>query len=165
MAEKKRGYTPWESMMITEWLARTFPDVRWQSNVRLGPIIPRNKLGRFTEDELGMLGVGRRRIDAVVFLPDRLLLVEAVLVSQPGKISVLKLYKMLVPQTPELVEYNTLPVQMVLLHAIEDPNLMILARQEGILPVHFVPSFFDKWFNKLRHRDRRPPRSDFTREE
>ena len=165
MTEKKRGYTPWEIMMIHEWVATTFPDVRWQTNVRLGPITPRNKRGRFTADELQMLGVHRRRVDAIVFLPDRLLLVEAVLRSDPGKLSILKLYEMLLPQTPELKEYEALEVQKVLLFVIEDPTLSILAKREGIMPIQFVPSFFDQWFNKLRHRDRRTPATDVAIEE
>jgi len=160
MATQKRGYTPWEIMMIGEWVATTFPDAPWQTNVRLGPITPRNSQGRFTVEELTMLGIHRRRVDAVVFLPDRLLLVEAVLRSDPGKLSILKLYEMLLPQTPELREYLDLEVQKVLLFVIEDPTLSLLARKEDILPIQFVPSFFDEWFNKLRYRDRRTPGTD-----
>lgn len=165
MAEKKRGYTPWEIMMIGEWVALTFPDVEWATNVRLGPIQPRNSGGRYTQEEMGMLGVWRRRVDAIVYLPDRLLLIEAVLRSDPGKLSILQLYEMLVPQTPELAPYRHLPVEKVFLYVIEDPTLNILARRQGILPIQFVPSFFDEWFEKLARRKKRTPRSDFLREE
>ena len=160
MAKSKRGYTAWEIMMIGEWVAQTFPDVEWQTNVRLGSLTPRNDMGRFTIPELRMLGVFRRRVDAVVYLPDRLLLVEAVMRSQPGKISTLNLYEMLVPQTPELRPYGHLPVQKVLLYCIEDPVLNILAQKDDILPIQFVPSFFDEWFDKLARRKKRAPRSD-----
>ncbi len=161
MAEKKRGYTPWEIMMIGEWVGITFDDVVYQTNVRLGPLTPRNSQGQFTRDELRMLGVWRRRADAVVYLPDRLLLVEAVLTSNPGKLSVLELYELLVPQTPELAPYLHLPVQKTLLYCIEDPVLNVLAERKGILAIQYVPTFFDAWFDKLRHRDKRAPRSDF----
>jgi len=160
MAKSKRGYTAWEIMMIGEWVAQTFPDVEWQTNMRLGSLTPRNKDGRFTVDELRLLGVWRRRVDAVVYLPDRLLLVEAVLQSHPGKLSMLKLYEKLVPQTPELRPYRELPVQKVLLYVIEDPVLNILAKEEGILTIQFVPSFFDEWFDKLARRKTRAPRSE-----
>ena len=160
MAPQKRGYTQWETMMIGEWVAQTFPDVEWQTNVRLGSLTPRNEQGRYTVEELRLLGVWRRRVDAMVFLPDRLLLVEAVLRSQPGKVSTLNLYEMLVPQTPELRPYRHLPVQKVLLYCIEDPVLNILAKKENILPIQFVPSFFDEWFEKLARRKTRAPRSD-----
>lgn len=160
MAKSKRGYTPWEIMMIGEWVAQTFPDVEWQTNVRLGSLTPRNGQGRFTVDELRLLGVWRRRVDAIVYLPDRILLVEAVLQSHPGKVSMLKLYEKLVPQTPELRPYWDLPVQKVLLYVIEDPVLNILANEEDILPIQFVPSFFPEWFDKLARRKTRAPRSE-----
>jgi len=160
MTPQKRGYTHWEISMIGEWVAESFPDVEWQTNVRLGSLTPRNDMGQFTVEELRLLGVWRRRVDAIVYLPDRLLLVEAVLKSHPGKLSMLKIYAMLVPETPELRPYRHLPVQKVLLYVIEDPFVNILAKEDDILPIQFVPSFFDEWFDKLRHRDKRAPRSE-----
>lgn len=155
----KRPYTPWEIMMISEWVAKTFPNTRWQTNVRLGKPQPRGPDGLYSRDELVLLGCWRRRVDAIVYLPDRLLLVEAILRADPGKITVLKLYEKLVPQTPELAEFRDLPIQKVLLYCIEDPVLNVLAREEDILPIQYVPSFFDKWFSKLRGRDKRVPRT------
>jgi len=154
---KNRTYTPWEIMMIGEWVAETFPDVEWGTNVRLGPMTPRNGHGRFTQDELRLLGVWRRRVDALVYLPDRLLLVESVMRSDPGKLSQLELYEILIPQTPELQPYLHLRIQKVLLYVIEDPALLILCKRKDILPIQFVPSFFNEWFAHLRPRDRRVP--------
>jgi hypothetical protein len=161
MAKRKKR-REWELEMIGEWVSRTFPDARWQTNVRLGKIQPRNSDGRFTADEVKMLGLWRRRIDAIVFLDDRLLLVEAIMRAQPGKIAVLKLYEKLVPQTPELAEYHHLPVQKILLYAIEDPVLNVVAREEGILPIRFVPSFFDEWLRTRLPRHQRASLSTFA---
>ncbi len=155
----RRPYTPWEIMMISEWVAKTFPDVKYQTNVRLGVIQPRLPSGTYSADEAKALGLWRRRIDALVYLPDRLLLIEAVLRADPGKISILKLYERLVPLTPELAEYRALPIQKILLYAIEDPALNVLAKEEGILPIQYVPTFFEQWFNKLRQRDKRTPQT------
>lgn len=160
MAKRKKR-REWELEMIGEWVSRTFPDVRWQTNVRLGRIQPRGDRTGITPEEKNMLGLWRRRIDAVVFLHDRLLLVEAIMRAQPGKISVLKLYEKLVRQTPELAEYHDLPVQKVLLYCIEDPVLNIVAREEGILPVRYVPTFFDEWFSLRFPRHQRASLSTF----
>jgi len=154
MTPPNRSYTPWEIMMIGEWVAETFPDVSWATNVRLGPLIPRNRDGQFTPEEMRLLGVWRRRVDALVYLSDRLLVVEAVLRSDPGKLSILEVYARLVPQTPELEPYLHLPIQKVLLYAVEDPVVTQLAREQDILPIHYVPSFFDQWFNKIARRKR-----------
>lgn len=148
--------------MMGEWLRQTFPHSRYQTNVRLGRIQPRGDHGQFAPDELRMLGLWRRRVDCIVYLPERLLLVEAILAAKPGKIAVLKLYEKLLAQTPELSEYRDLPVQKVLLYCIEDPALIAVAREEGILPIRFVPSFFDEWLQTLRGRDKRTPLSTFA---
>jgi len=158
---KGQPYTPWEIMLISEWVSRTFPDVRFSTNFRLGPIQPRAPDGTYDADELKALGVWRRRIDAVVYLEDRLLLVEAILRADPGKLAVLELYEKLVPQTPELVEFNHLPIQKVLLFCIEDPIITILAKQKDILAIQYVPSFFNEWFKLLRERSKRPSQSVF----
>lgn len=152
-----RKWTPWEQSMIGEWVSQTFGDVEWRTNVRLGRIQPRAPDGTYSPDELRALGVWRRFVDAVVILPDRLLLVEAVMRADPGKLSQLKLYELLLPQTPELEEHLQLPVQKVLLYCIEDPAVTALARLDDILPVRFVPSCFDAWWQTLRPRDKRAP--------
>lgn len=154
-----RKWTPWEQTMVGEWVASTFGDVRFQTNVRVGRIQPRAPDGTYSEDELVMLGVWRRFVDAIVYLPDRLLLVEAVMRADPGKLSQLRLYEKLVPQTPELQEHLDKPIQKVLLYCIQDPAVDVLAKEDGILPIRFVPSFFDAWYEKLRGRDKRAPRS------
>jgi len=159
MGKSERPYHAWETMMIGEWVAQTFPTARWVTNVRLGTLQPRNDHGQFSQGELELLGVWRRRVDAIVYLPDRLLLVEAVLRSHPGKLSVLKLYEALARQTPELADFQALPIQLVLLYCVEDPVLNELARQQGILCVQYVPTFFDAWFATLRRREQQASRS------
>jgi hypothetical protein len=145
--------------MVAEWVRKTFGDVKVKTNVRLGRVQPRNEQGQFSEDELTLLGAFRRFVDAVVWLPDRLILVEAALRAEPGKLSQLELYETLVSQTPELQDSLHLDVQKILLTCIEDPAVSALARSKGILPVVFTPSFFDEWFETLSPRKQRPTRS------
>jgi hypothetical protein len=159
MPHKGQSWTPWELNMIGEWLGQTFPQAPYKTQCRLGKIQPRLPNGTFGPDEEAMLGRWRRYVDAVVFLEDRLLLVEAVMKADPGKVSILELYEMLVPDTPELQPYKDLPIQKVLLFAIEDPWLTKLCERKGILAVHFVPSNFEQWYEKLPQRARRPSRA------
>jgi hypothetical protein len=153
----RRKWTPWEQRMVGEWVSRTFGDVRYQTNVRLGKIQPRTAGGQFTEEELSMTGVWRRFVDAVVWLPDRLILVEAALRADPGKLGQLELYRTLVPQTPELQDYRKLPIQLVFVYCIEDPAVNSLARVKGILPVLFLPTFYEEWLSTLPARKKRAP--------
>lgn len=160
MAHKGQPWTPWETMMISEWIGRTFSDVEFRTMVRLGKIQPRLQDGTYTEDEERMLGVHRRHADAIAILPDRLLLIEAIMRADPGKLAVLELYEMLLPQTPELQQFVHLPIQKVLLYAIEDPAVCELARRKNILAVHYVPTFFETWLSGLRARHQRSIRNN-----
>jgi len=159
MTETSKRHQLWELRMIGEWLAQTFPDAEWRTNVRLGELQPRDLQGRYTYDELAGLGVWRRWVDAIVILPDRLLLVEAVLRAHPGKLSVLDLYESLVPHTPELAAYHDRRVQKILLYAVPDPAVDALAGRHQILAIQYVPTFVDAWLATLRPRDQRAPRN------
>lgn len=162
MAHKGQAWTPWEINMIAEWLGKTFPDVEYRTMVRLGRIQPRLPDGTYTVEEERMLGVHRRFADAIAILPDRLLLIEAVMRCDPGKLTVLELYEMLLPNTPELQQFSELPIQKVLLYAIEDPVVCELARRKEILAVHYVPTFFERWMTTLKARHQRAPRTELT---
>jgi hypothetical protein len=155
----RRKWTPWEAQMVGEWVSSSFGDVRYQTNVRLGRIQARADDGTFSADEKTMLGVWRRFVDALVWLPDRLLLVEAGLRADPGKLAQLELYETLLPQTEELRDSLHLPVQKILLYCIEDPAVNALARVKHILPIRFVPSFYEEWLQTLPARKRRAPGS------
>lgn len=158
----RRKWTPWEYRMIGEWLRSTFPGVQYKTQVRLGKIQPRNAGGQFSKDELALLGVHRRFVDAIVWLPDRLILIEACMRADPGKLSQLDLYERLLPQTPELKEWSHLKIQKLLLYCIRDPVVDLMAKDHDILTVVFVPSFFDQWFSTLRPRHKRAPLNTLT---
>ena len=81
----------------------------------------------------------------MVFLPDRLILIEGKILPQPGVISQLKLYEELIPKTPELFEHRGKPIEKVLVCAIEDRLISELARREGVRVQIFHPAWIDEY--------------------
>ncbi len=130
-----------ERRLLAEWLARRYPHDRVQQQVRLGAITPTIGTEELTPSELAALGMFRRFADALVYRPDRLVLIEASIPPHPGYISQLLLYRRLVPLTPELVSFHALPVEPVYLVAIEDPVVTALARDAGIRVEVFRPAW------------------------
>ncbi len=130
-----------ERRLLAEWLARRYPHDRVQQQVRLGAITPTIGTDGLSPGELAALGVFRRYADALIFLADRLILVEASIPPHPGYISQLALYRHLLPLTPELIAFRALPVEMVYLVAIEDPVVTALARDAGIKVEVFRPAW------------------------
>ena len=161
----KRAWQPREMQMVAEWLAKTFPGDPYMTRVRLGT--PRSSTPRqdMTPEELAMVGVWRRWADAVVILRDRILLIEAAIRPNPGKIGQLELYALLLPHTPEFFKYSALPVELCLLYAIEDPAVLFLARRKGIRCIEYKPSWLPDYMALLQPRERRGPKIGIPEEE
>lgn len=102
-----------------------------------------------------MVGSWRRWADAIILEEDHVTLIEAAIRPNPGKIGQLELYKMLMPHTPELAPWRDLPIEMVLLYAIEDPATNLLARSKGIKCIEYKPSWLPAYLETLQPRERR----------
>lgn len=141
--------------MVAEWVAKQRDDRRWLTRVRLGspkPAVPRPDM---TLEERAMVGSWRRWADAVGLGQRDVLIVEAAIRPNPGKISQLELYALLFPNTPEYRAWRALPVSLVLLYALEDPATILLARQKGIKCVEYKPSWLPAYLETLLPRERR----------
>ena len=154
-AKQKRSWQPREMQMLAEWLTKTQKNKRWQMRVRLGsprPAVPRPEM---SPEEAAMVGSWRRWADAVILEDDKVTIVESAIRPQPGKISQLELYALLLPHTPELTAWRGLKIEMILLYAIEDPATILLARQKGIRCIEYKPSWLPAYLETLMPRERR----------
>lgn len=152
----KRDWQPREQRLVAEYVARFYSGYESSTHVHLGSTPPRLK-GKFTTDsEARLVGVFRRWADALVFLPDRIILIEGKILPQPGVLSQLKLYEELLPKTPELAEHKGKPIEKVLVCAIEDPLITQLARREGVRVHVFHPSWIDEYMKIVHPWERTP---------
>ena len=157
MAREKRQWQPREMRLVSEYLAKHYPDYPTKTRVRLGSVHPDLHPELLSGGELRALGVWRRWADAIIIMPDRLILIEAAIRPEPGKISQLELYEHLLPKTPELVEHKDKPIEKVLLFALEDPVTAAMARERGIKVVYFRPPWIDDFLKILYPHERRAP--------
>lgn len=152
---RKRHWQPREMQMVQEYLTKYYSRETWATRVRLGSPQPSRPAEEMTHEELAALTSWRRWADAIVYLPDRIILIEAAIRPEPGDVSKLQLYKMLFPHTPELERHANKPVEMILLYAIEDPATNYLARQQGIRTVEYKPPWLNEYLAILYPRERR----------
>ena len=152
----KRNWAPREQRLVSEFVAEFYGGHETRTHVHLGATHPRLR-GRFAkpEDER-LVGVFRRWADALVFMPDRILLIEAKILPQPGVISQLSLYGELLPKTPELAEHRDKPIEKLLVCVIEDPLVTELARREGIGVVIYRPRWTKDYLQHLYPREKTP---------
>lgn len=141
--------------MVTEWLTKTQKGKRWMTRVRLGspkPSVPRPDM---SEEERAMIGSWRRWADALILERNKVSIVEAAIRPGPGKISQLELYALLFPHTPELAAWKAAKIELVLLYAIEDPAVNLLARNKGIKVIEYKPLWLPSYLEILMPRERR----------
>lgn len=157
MPKEKRKWQPREIRLVDEFLVEYYPGQHYMTRVRLGSTHPGLPIEGLPENEKNMLGVWRRWADAVVFMPDHLILIEGAIRPSPGDISLLEVYEFLIPHTPELAEWRNRHIEKVLVYALEDPLTIALARQKGIKVIFFRPPWINDYLKALYHRERRAP--------
>ena len=162
---QKRQWQAREMRLVVEYLAKNYGRYETRTRVRLGGYPKALDHPDLSEPERRALGVWRRWADAIVFMPTKLVLIEAKIRPGPEAIAQLKLYKHLLPKTPELAEHKGKPIELVLLFALEDKVVEQLARQEGIRVVYYKPPWVDEYLEVLYPRERRAPITDLAEEE
>jgi len=152
-----RTWQPREMRMVSEWLAKTYPDIPTLQRVRLGAPHPELVYPGMEPEELNMLKVYSRWCDALILHPTYTTIVEAKIRATPAAISFLQLYKKLFLVTPDFKNRWDKPVELLLLYAIEDPVTITLAREQNIRCVHYRPNWLDEYLAELMPRERRAP--------
>jgi hypothetical protein len=156
MANASRGYTFGEARLVGEWLANTAADATVLVNVRVGPLPPALPQDGLSAEELRALGSWRRYADAIIVRGDRLTVLEASLVGNPGKLGQLLYYSRLVPRTPEHPEWANAPLSLLLLHALPDPSLDALCAELGVQVAVYNPPWVGQYLLTKLPRARRP---------
>lgn len=146
-----------ESRLLAEFLATRYKGQRVSLQPRVGAIQPADGNEGLPEGEIRMLSSKRRYPDAIVLLPDRVVIIEAALRADVGKLALLDLYARLFPVTPDFLQYRNYPVEKLLVSATPDAALEALARSYGIRVEVYQPEWVSTWLASLRPRDRRAP--------
>ena len=146
--------------MLAEYMATFHREDRVLTRVRLGPIPQQTLDERLTEPERRMIGSAFRRwADAIILRRGVLVLVEAAMIATPGDISILQVYRRLVPHTPELLEWHAWPVGLMLLWSVDDPYSRQVAVEAGIEVRLYRPTHFNEWLTTKRGRESGPRKS------
>jgi len=135
----RRRYRIVHESYLVEWLGFTYPAGTWRTNVRLGaPKRPPHEK-RIPEVERLLLGAFGGSVDAIVFLADKIILVEAMVRHEPGSIEDLKKYKKLFLQTEEFRQHWDKPIELVLVTPLDMPFYEELCKDEGIRVEKYRP--------------------------
>ena len=154
----KRPYIPAEGRLVVEFCAMRWPGERLVLRPRLGSIKILGQRTDLSDGEVKAVGVWRRWADAIVLTASKVYVVEAQLQPLAGVVSELELDCELFPDTPEVMEWRILPVQGVIVQAVDDPVIRRLAAARGQLFELFRPPWVDDVFKRWNARSVATPR-------
>lgn len=139
---------PRQRRLVGEWMARTFGQVVHELNVPLGPALEGLAEEMGLEAALAHSHPWRPKVDAVAYLPDRLVLVEAEISAPRNGVGNLLVYRRLVPETPELRAYWSRPVELVLLVPEITVQVEAMARTQGIRVAVYHPDWVEHYLEE-----------------
>ena len=152
-----RRYTIVHEQYLLEWLVKNYPPGTWKTNVRLGAVSPELIERTTNESERRALKIWAFQADAVVFLEDKIVIVEALVRPEWWKLLQLEEYERAFRSTPEFARYADWPIEKVLLTTIDSPYHRAMAEERGIRVVLYQPPWILPYMQRYGIRRRRPP--------
>ena len=138
MARKTRQV---ETRMVSEYIKTNYAQFTVLTAQPVGAIPEALMASEGYQKALGVMRPYRPEVDAIVVLPNHLLLIEAKVWNVINGLAKLPLYKSLIPVTPELKEYMPRDILMELVVGWTNTNLEIMALSAGVAVKVFAPAW------------------------
>jgi len=151
-----RPYVRAHEPMLLEWLNKTYPTGSWRTNVRLGkPEESIEGIAR-TVSERRMMSILLHLADAVVILPNEVIILEVATSPKVEKVCQLKLYGHLFGVTEEYREHWNKRRTLIVLSTEDSDLLQWFARNEGVKWVVYRPVWWESHVASRQARKYRP---------
>jgi len=150
-----RKYRIVHESYLTEWLGITYPPGTWITNVRLGKVKPPATERLTPEEQRLLIGAFGASADAIVLLPDKVVIVEVMIRHEPGAGEDLLKYKMLFKETEEFREHWDKPIELIIVTPLDVSVYERLYRELGIKVVNYRPAWIIEYLNTYPVRFRR----------
>jgi len=144
-----------EPRWVAEYVSETYAQYPCSFRVPLGGI-PQQLIDVYGERKATRVyRPSRPEADAIVYLPDRLILIEGKIFKVREGLGALRMYRDLLPDTPEFDEFRALPIRAELLCVQPLPWVLQAAEKADIAIVRYAPDWLvqiweerDKYWTK-----------------
>ena len=135
--------------MVSEYLLKNYASFQTRTAVPLGTVDEKLQATVGYQKAILMSRPYRPEVDAIVFLPRYLVLIEAKVWNVVNGLAKLPLYKSLVPSTPELREFKDREILMELVVGWTNTNLETMAQAAGVAVKVYSPDWLADVVNKM----------------
>lgn len=147
----------WEKRLLAEWAPMKYPQADIRFNFRLGPTA-RHLTNQVVTPQLeAMLRVANWYADALIFLPNELLCIEAKVDPLPEAIGQVLFYSRLIYRTPGMSEVNPALIVPVVLFGEDDPEVTQFAQSLGCRVEIYTPAWIADYLVQRQFRRRLNP--------
>lgn len=158
-----------EPRWVAEYVSETYGQYRASFRVPLGAI-PQQLIDVYGKRKATRVyRPSRPEADAIVFTPSQVTLIEAKIFKVREGLGALRMYRDLLPDTPEEEEYSSLPIRAELLCVQPLPWILQAAEKAQIEIVRYAPEWIleiweerDKYWTK-EHVQKREERKEILR--
>ena len=140
-----RRYRQVHESYLTEWLGMNFPPGTWRTNVTVGKIVTPPGVSLTPEEYANLRETFGAQADAIVFLPNEVIIVEAMVRHEPGVLEDLLKYKRLFLKDDTFDRYHTLPIRLVILTPLDLGEYEKMAKDMGIEVVRYNPVWIQEY--------------------
>ena len=140
-----------ETRMVAEYLLKNYAAFPTRTGVPLGYVDEGLMATAGYQKAILMSRPYRPECDAIVILPNYLVLIEAKVWNVVNGCAKLPLYKSLVASTPELKQYLPREIIMHLVVGWTNPNLEAMAQSAGVVIKVYSPDWLADVVNKLHN--------------
>jgi hypothetical protein len=144
----KRERVNWERLLMYEYVAKTYGNIPHWFRIEVGPIPNGGKNPIYART--------RRWADAIIRMPDGILIIEGKMKAKPDVVSQLLNYRQLFPLTPLFQKYKDEPIELKLVVALIDDETKTFVENAGIEVEVFRPSNFEEWYRFTVEKDSTP---------
>jgi len=135
----KRKYRIVHESYLAEWLGITFPPGTWRTNVRLGKVKSPEERKLGIEEQRLLLGAFGASADAIVLLPEKVVIVEAMVRHEPGAGEDLLKYEMLFKETLEFHDFWDKPIEKIIVTPLDVSAYERVYKAMGVKVVNYRP--------------------------
>jgi hypothetical protein len=122
-----------------------FPPGSWRTNVTIGKVITPPGVTLLPEEYANLRETFGAQADAVVFLPNEVIIIEAMVRHEPGVLEDLMKYKRLFLKDDTFSKYHALPLRLVLLTPLDLGEYEKMAVDMGIEVVRYTPTWIREY--------------------
>ena len=141
-----------EARLAAEWAQERHPEAQLEFRAWLGPLPTMLDGGLYQVYSPNLYQVLGKWADVIALYPDRAVLAEVKIKLRPEALGQLLVYRDLFNRTPRFSAWNKLPLECIVVYAVQDLAVVRQCALQGIECEHYAPAWArEAYYKRVAH--------------